>query len=90
MVEKLETSAAPRSSNLDRDRSASMAYEGGAAAAEMELEEELRWAARESPRDDVLTRWRTQRQWTKTVLVGALVIGAAAFLTRLALRWTRR
>ena len=90
MPEKLETSAAARPFDLDRDRTASMAYEGGAAAAEMELEEELRWAAHEAPRGSALARWREKRSWTKTVLVGALVMGAAALLTRLALRWTRR
>jgi len=90
MPEKLETSAAPRSSDLDRDRTASMAFEGGAAAAEMELEEELRWAALEAPRSTGLTRWREPSQWRKTALVGALVIGATAFLTRLLLRWSRR
>jgi hypothetical protein len=91
MPEKLETAPAPQAFDLDRDRTASMAYEGGAAAAEMELEEELRWAAHETPRGSALAKWRATRgSWTKTLLVGALVVGAAAFLTRLALGWTRR
>ena len=93
MPDKLETSAGPRLYDLDRDRVASMAYEGGVAAAEMELEEQQRWSDREAARGSGLARWRAPSTWSRStaVWVGALVVGAAAaLLTRLALRWTRR
>ena len=56
---------------LDRDRIASMADEGGTAAAEMDLIEQLALV----PVSTVRTRFPTVR-----VLVGAIVVGVAAAL----------
>jgi hypothetical protein len=64
-----------RESLLDRDRIASMADEGGAAAAEMDLIEQLSVAP--------LVVRRTDRSWPVRVLVGALVMGVAAVITRM-------
>ena len=90
MPEKLETPepfARPRDKELDRDRTASMAFEGGTAAAEMELAEEMR--ERESKRESIVVR-RPTRAWKSQLLWGALAFGAAALLTSLAMRFRRR
>ena len=94
MPEKLESSqpfARPRESDLDRDRTASMAFEGGAAAAQMELEEELRSLAPGYPESGTSLATRTAvRSWTTRLLWGALAFGAAALFTGLALHFRRR
>jgi hypothetical protein len=63
-----------RETNLDRDRIASMADEGGAAGAEMDLIEQLAIAPVPATSD---------RSWPIRVLVGALVMGVAAVITRM-------
>jgi hypothetical protein len=70
--EKLETGSRPyRETMLDRERTASMADEGGAAGAEMDLIEQNSAAP-------LAVRARRDRSWPIRVLVGALVMGAAA------------
>jgi hypothetical protein len=66
-----------RESLLDRDRMASMADEGGTAAAEMDLLEQSSAAP--------LAVRRSDRGWPVRVLVGALVMGVAAVITRILL-----
>ncbi len=88
MPEKLEMGqrAFPAAFDLDRDRKESMAFEGGAAAAAMELEEELIEARRRSGGSTALARFR-ERARTRPLLWGALAFGAAALLTGWMLRF---
>jgi hypothetical protein len=67
---------------LDRDRIASMADEGGMAAAEMDLIEQ-------TPAAPLAIR-RSDRGWQIPVLVGALVMGVAAVITRMLVSGRRR
>jgi hypothetical protein len=70
--EKLETVGRPyRETMLDRERTASMADEGGASGAEMDLIEQQSAAP-------LALRARRDRSWPIRVLVGALAMGAAA------------
>jgi hypothetical protein len=73
--DKVETqSGTYRERLLDRDRIASMADEGGMSAAEMDLIEQF-------PAAPLAVR-RRDRGWPVGILVGALVMGVAAVITR--------
>lgn len=61
-----------REYDLDRDRAASMADEGGAAGAAIELREELDLA-------NFDVREEASRDWGRRLLWGALALGAAVF-----------
>lgn len=82
MAEKLETSPAlesrgspttSRDVELDRDRTASMADEGGVTAALVDLREQL------AELDDTLEE-QNKHAWARSLLWGSLAIGAGAVL----------
>ena len=83
MQQKYETAfgagpqGAYRDAALDRDRVASMADEGGIAAAETDLREQVELVP-------VLAVARPDRSWSVRMLVSALAVGiAAAVITQL-------
>jgi hypothetical protein len=77
-VASSEAFALPRDAALDRDRRASMADEGGVAAAEMDLNEQLATSGPQSR----LAVWRERKDWRARVLWSALALGVAAVFAR--------
>ena len=72
-----------REGDLDRDRAASMADEGGASGAVVELQEQ-RSALEIAPVSDI------SRSWGRRLLWGALALGAAVFALGAARAYRRR
>jgi hypothetical protein len=78
----------PKESDLDRDRSASMADEGGTAGAEADLREQLdggenRFLPQVAP---PTAAWSFTRVRWSTLMWSAVAFGAAGFLAALAFR----
>jgi hypothetical protein len=83
------TFARPKEGDLDRDRTASMADEGGIAAAVADLREQLILVEQEllpqvAPQR---SKWSFPRVTVSTLIWGAVALGAASFLAGLALRY---
>jgi hypothetical protein len=84
------TFARPKESDIDRDRTASMADEGGIAAAVADLREQLTLVEKEllpqlAPPS---AAWFKRVGWS-TVVWSAVALGAAGLFAGLALRYTR-
>jgi hypothetical protein len=68
----------PRDAALDRDRRASMADEGGVAAAEFDLNEQLATTGRQP----LVAAWYDRRGWRGRVFWSAVAFGVAAAFAR--------
>jgi len=85
------TFARSKESDLDRDRTASMADEGGIAAAVADLREQLTLVEKEllpQVAPPPAARFFGRVGWS-TFVWSAVALGAASFLAGLALRYTR-
>jgi hypothetical protein len=83
------TFARPKESDLDRDRTASMADEGGMAAAVADLRDQLTYVERELLPQVVppAAAWSFARVRWSTLVWSAVALGAAGVFAGLALRY---